>query len=98
MKVFKKKEVISFEYEGTTFNLPGEMPIAATLYLYELRKKKEDTEEMTADDIRELYSTLLGKETAEKLIDNLQCGQETLEEIIQWYSETLAKKKTSPKG
>lgn len=92
IKVFKKKEPVAFEYDGETFYLPGEMPVSATLYLYEMNAR-DGSEPVTEEDIRMLYSVLLGEETATRLIDEYQAGQETLEEIIQWYGSVLAERK-----
>lgn len=99
MKVFKKQTAIEFEYEGEKFSLPGEMPVAVMLTLYEMQQNNGNESTMSVDDVRGMYETLLGVDTARRLIDDLQAGQDTLEDIISWYAEELAKRKgaTDPK-
>lgn len=99
MKKFQKKATIPFEFEGVTFSLPGELPLSATLYLYDMQRKQGTDELVTSEDVRQLYAALLSEDTTAKLIDELGCGQETLEEIIKWYGEQLTQGKTpNPKG
>lgn len=98
MRVFKKKAPITFEYEDVTFELPGEMPVATMLALYEMQQLKGTQAEVSVDDVRGIYETLLGAKNAHKLIDELGAGQATLEEIIEWYGQVLAdRSKTDPK-
>lgn len=99
MKKFHKKATIPFEFEGVTFSLPGELPLSATLYLYDMQRKQGANEVVTSEDVRQLYAALLGEDNTARLIDELGCGQETLEEIITWYGGLLAQGKTpNPKA
>lgn len=94
MKNFSRPAPISFTYADETFSLPGEMPMAATLFLYDI--KKNPSEEVDADDVRGLYYALLGEDNAKRLIDDLGCGVATLQEIVAWYATEV--KQPSPKA